>query len=60
MGNGLEELLVSVFEGAASQVPFNIRHEYWYHFNKRAGTLPREYEGLDLPDICERWGATWR
>lgn len=56
----MEELVISVFERGTTLVPFNIRHEYWYHVNKRAGTLPREYECLDLPDICELWGATWR
>ncbi len=60
MENPVEKLIVDVFEGVTEAVPFNIRHEYWYHVNRAAKTLPRECEGLDLPDICRLWGATWR
>jgi hypothetical protein len=47
-----EERIVGVFEGRDVGVPFNIRHEYWYHVNRAAGTLPPEYTGLGLADIC--------
>lgn len=56
----VEERVLGVFEGRDVGVPFNIRHEYWYYVNRAAGTLPPEYEGLDLADICWSWGATWR
>lgn len=55
-----EDRILGVFEGREVGVPFNIRHEYWYFFNRAAGTLPGEYEGLDLPEICQCWGASWR
>lgn len=55
-----EERIVGVFEGRDVGVPFNIRHEYWYHVNRAAGTLPPEYTGLGLADICRAWGASWR
>jgi hypothetical protein len=42
------------------EVPFNIRHEYWYYVNRAAGTLPPEYAGLGLANICRAWGASWR
>lgn len=60
MENPVEKLIVDVFEGTTEAVPFNIRHEYWYHVNRAAKTLPCGYEGLDLPDICRLWNATWR
>jgi hypothetical protein len=47
-----EDRIVGVFEGRDMGVPFNIRHEYWYHVNRAAGTLPPEYTGLGLADIC--------
>lgn len=52
--------MLGVFEGRDVGVPFNIRHEYWYHVNRAAGTLPPGYEGMDLADICWMWGASWR
>jgi hypothetical protein len=55
-----EERIIGVFEGRDVGVPFNIRHEYWYHVNKAAGTLPPEYAGLGLAEICRAWGASWR
>ena len=55
-----EERVIGVFEGRDVGVPFNIRHEYWYHVNRAAGTLPPEYVGLGLADICRVWGASWR
>lgn len=56
-----EELILAVFEGRPrDRIPFNIRHEYWYFVNKAKGSLPKEYEGLDLPEICSMWGASWR
>lgn len=56
----VEEWILGVFEERNVSVPYNIRHEYWYFANRAASALPPEYEGLDLPDICERWGASWR
>lgn len=55
-----EERVIGVFEGRDVGAPFNIRHEYWYHVNRAAGTLPPEYSGLDLAEICRAWGASWR
>ena len=57
---GEEERIVGIFEGRDVGVPFNIRHEYWYHVNRAAGTLPPEYAGLGLAEICRAWGASWR
>ncbi len=56
-----EERILAVFERrGVDRIPFNVRHEYWYFVNKARGTLPKEYENLDLPEVCEKWGASWR
>lgn len=55
------ERILSVFEGKGSdRVPWNIRHEFWYHYNFFRGTLPAKYAGMRLIDICLEWGASWR
>lgn len=55
------EEIIAVFEGRGSEkVPWNIRHEFWYYYNLAKGTLPAEYKGMSLLDICLKWGASWR
>ncbi|MCX8171322.1 MAG: hypothetical protein N3E47_05060 [Candidatus Bathyarchaeota archaeon] len=55
------ERILAVFEDKGSdKVPWNIRHEFWYHYNYAKNTLPIEYRGMSLLDICLRWGASWR
>ncbi len=56
-----EERILAIFERkSVDRIPFNIRHEYWYLVNKKKGTLPKEFEKLDFPDVCEKLGASWR
>jgi hypothetical protein len=55
------ERILAVFEGKGSDgVPWNIRHEFWYHYNLIRGTLPAKYRGMRLIDVCLEWGASWR
>jgi hypothetical protein len=55
------EEIIAIFEGRGSEkVPWNIRHEFWYYYNLARGTLPNEYKGMSLLDVCLKWGASWR
>jgi len=55
------ERIIAVFEGkGCDRVPWNIRHEFWYHYNLARGTLPAKYRGMRLIDVCLEWDASWR
>jgi len=55
------ERILAVFEGKGSdRVPWNIRHEFWYYYNRAKGTLPVEYRDMSLLDVCLEWNASWR
>ena len=55
------ERILAVFEGTSKdRVPWNIRPEFWYLVNKANGTLPTNYAGLSILDVCREWGASWR
>ena len=56
-----EERILSVFASrCGDDIPYNMRHELWLLANRKKGTLPQEYRGLDFPDVCAKWGASWR
>ncbi|MEM1507321.1 MAG: uroporphyrinogen decarboxylase family protein [Candidatus Bathyarchaeia archaeon] len=55
------ERILAVFEGKGSEkVPWNIRHEFWYYYNRAKNTLPIEYMSMSLLDVCLEWNASWR
>ncbi|MEM2739836.1 MAG: hypothetical protein QXQ29_03445 [Candidatus Bathyarchaeia archaeon] len=54
------EDILAVFERRSDRVPWNIRHEFWYHYNFARGVLPDRYRGMGLIDVCLEWGASWR
>jgi hypothetical protein len=55
------ENILAVFERRPKdRIPWNIRHEFWYIVNKAQGTLPPEYAGMSMLDVCKEWGASWR
>jgi hypothetical protein len=55
------EGILAIFEGReGDKVPWNIRHEFWYHYNMVKGSLPAKYKGKSLLEICLEWGASWR
>jgi len=55
------ERILAVFERKPrDKIPWNIRPEFWYVYNKAKGTLPAKYANKDIAEICEEWGASWR
>lgn len=55
------ERILAVFEKTPKdKIPWNIRHEFWYIYNKVKGTLPAKYREMSLAEVCEEWGASWR
>ncbi len=55
------ERILAVFEKKPrDKIPWNIRPEFWYVYNKAKGSLPAKYTGKDIAEICEEWGASWR
>ena len=55
------ERIIAVFRRAPrDRVPWNIRPESWYLYNRARGSLPAKYRGMSLVDICREWGASWR
>jgi hypothetical protein len=57
----LEDRIMSVFKGEKpDKIPWMPRIEHWYNVNRTVGTLPQEYEGLDLPQVYERLNAAMR
>lgn len=55
------ERIMAVFRKTVrDRVPWNIRPESWYFYNKAKGSLPAKYKEMDIVDICREWGASWR
>lgn len=55
------ERILAVFQRKPKdKIPWNIRPEFWYVYNKTRGSLPAKYVGKDIAEICEDWGASWR
>ncbi len=58
--NHRERILAVFRRKKPDRLPWMPRLDHWYNINKKMGTLPPEYRGLDLVDIYRDLDASWR